>query len=119
MADAPTPEQRRRVARLSDHEAATDAPSLVVLTKRLVGSVDALPRAAQLALAADLSQDWGRIWWGCEADRNRGRYSIYRRDTDQIQALHDELDGLLPIAHGAFAAQPATANVTGERNPED
>lgn len=95
MADAPTPEQRRRVARLSAHEAAVAEPSLLVELKRLVAEVDALDRAEQLTLAAELSQDWGRLFYGCVADRNRGRYSIYRRTRAQHQALHDELDALL------------------------
>lgn len=95
MADAPTPEQRRRVARLSAHEAAVATPSLLVQVKRLVDEVDALSRAQQLTLAAQLSQDWGRLFYGCVADRNRGRYSIYRRTRAQLQALHDELDGLV------------------------
>jgi hypothetical protein len=95
MADAPTPEQRRRVARLSAHEAAVETPSLLVEVKRLVAEVDALPRVTQLEHAAALSQDWGRLFYGCTADRNRGRYSIYRRARAQLQALHDELDALL------------------------
>lgn len=95
MADAPTPEQRRRVARLSAHEAAVATPSLLVQVKRLVDQVDALTRPEQLTLAAQLSQDWGRLFYGCAADQNRGRYSIYRRTRAQLQALHDELDGLV------------------------
>jgi hypothetical protein len=95
MADAPTAEQRRRVARLSAHEAAAATPRLLVQVKRLVDQIDALPRATQLAHAAALSQDWGRLFRGCVADRNRGRYSIYRRTRAQLQALHDELDGLV------------------------
>lgn len=95
MAQAPTPEQRRRVARLSAHEAAVATPSLLIEVKRLVDQVDALDRNDQLTLAAQLSQDWGRLFYGCVADRNRGRYSIYRRTRAQLQALHDELDGLV------------------------
>jgi hypothetical protein len=95
MADAPTPEQRRRVARLSAHEAAVATPSLLITVKRLVDEVDALDRAAQLTLAAQLSQDWGRLFYGCVADRNRGRYSIYRRTRAHLQALQDELDALV------------------------
>jgi hypothetical protein len=92
MATAPSPEQRRRVANLSAHEAAVATPSLLVQVKRLVAQIDALPRATQLAHAASLSQDWGRLFFGCVADRNRGRYSIYRRTRAHLQALHAELD---------------------------
>lgn len=95
MADAPTPEQRRRVARLSAYQAGVASPSLLVQVKRLVAQADALDRGDQLTLAAQLSQDWGRLFYGCRADSNRGRYSIYRRTSAQLQALHDELDALL------------------------
>lgn len=95
MAHAPTPEQRRRGARLSAHEAVVATPSLLIQLKRLVAEADALSRATQLTHAAALSQDWGRLFWGCQADRNRGRYSIYRRSRAQLQALHEELDALL------------------------
>lgn len=95
MATAASPEQRRRFARLSSHEAAVATPSLLIQVKRLVDQVDAQPRNDQLTLAAQLSQDWGRLFYGCVADRNRGRYSIYRRTRAQLQALHDELDGLV------------------------
>lgn len=95
MATAASPEQRRRFSRLSAHEAAVATPSLLAQVKRLVAEVDALDREDQLTLAGQLSQDWGRLFWGCVADRNRGRYSIYRRTRAQLQALHDELDGLV------------------------
>lgn len=95
MADAPTPEQRRRVARLSAFEALVDEPTVLIQVKRLVAEVDTLDREDQLTLAAELSQDWGRLFYGCVADTNRGRYSIYRRTSDQLQALHDELDALV------------------------
>lgn len=95
MADAPSPEARRRFARLSAHEAAVDEPSLLIQVKRLVSDADELEAEDLANLASELSQDWGRLFRGCEADRNRARYSIYRRSSAQLQALHDELDALL------------------------
>lgn len=92
MADAPTPEQRRRVAKLSAADAAADEPTLLQQVKRAVAEVDALPREDQLTFAAGLSQDWGRLFRGCEADRNRARYSIYRRSRAQLEALLAELE---------------------------
>lgn len=95
MADAPTPEQRRRVAGLSAHDAQASDPSLLVQVKRLVAEVDTMDVEEQADVAGELSQDWGRLFRGCEADKNRARYSIYRRSRAQLQALHDELESLL------------------------
>lgn len=95
MADAPSPEARRRFVRLTAFEASVAEPSLLVQVKRLVAEVDALDAEAQATLAAELSQDWGRLFRGCTADKNRARYSIYRRPSGQLQALHDELDALV------------------------
>lgn len=95
MATAATPELRRKVARLSQHEAATATTTTLVLVKRLVAAVDALPRATQLAHAHTLTRDWGRLFYGCKADQNRGRFSIYRRTRAELLILHDELDALV------------------------
>lgn len=95
MADAPTPEQRRRVAGLSAHDAQVSDPSLLVQVKRLVAEVDALDVEEQADLAGELSRDWARLFRGCEADKNRARYSIYRRSRAQLTALELELDALV------------------------
>lgn len=95
MADAASPEQRRRFSRLSAFEAQVASPSLLIQVKRLVADVDALDIEEQADLAGELSQDWGRLFRGCTADKNRARFSIYRRSTGQLQALHDELEALL------------------------
>jgi hypothetical protein len=95
MAEAPTPEQRRRVARLSEHEAAVETPTLLIEVKRLVAEVDALDDEEREELVAELGRRWPRLFRGCAADRNRARYSAYRSTRAQLQALHDELDALL------------------------
>lgn len=98
MADAATPELRRKVARLSAHEAAAASPSLLIEVKRLVAEIDALPREDQLTHAATLSADgydWGRLFRGCVADRNRGRFSIYRRSRAHLTALQAALEAIL------------------------
>lgn len=95
VADAPTPEQRRRVATLSAAEAALAEPPLLVQVKLLVNEVDARTAEEQTDIAAQLSQDWGRLFRGCRADRNRARYSIYRRSRAQLGALQAELDAIL------------------------
>ena len=95
MADAATPELRRKVAGLSAYEAAVADPSLLILVKRLVAEVDEMSAEDRATLAAELSQDWGRLFRGCRADTNRARFSIYRRSSAQLQALHDELDALV------------------------
>lgn len=95
MADAPTPEQRRRVASLTASEAAQEEPGLLVQVKLLVAEVDEMPAEDQATLAAELSQDWGRLFRGCRADKNRARYSIYRRSRAQLEALQSELDALV------------------------
>jgi hypothetical protein len=68
---------------------------VLVQVKRLVAEVDLLDIEAQADLALELSQDWGRLFRGCEADKNRARYSIYRRPRAQLQALQAELDALV------------------------
>lgn len=95
MAGAASPEARRRFVRLTAYEAQVDEPTLLVRVKRLVSEVDVLPAEDRAELAAELSQDWGRLFRGCHADTNRARYSIYRRSQAQLQALHDELDALV------------------------
>ena len=95
MADAPTPEQRRRVARLSAADAAAAEPTLLQQVKRAVAEVDALDAESQATIAAGLSQDWGRLFRGCTADKNRSRYSIYRRTRAQLTALLAELETAL------------------------
>lgn len=95
MGLAVSTEQRRKVARLSAHEAAVAVPSLLIETKRLVDEIDQLPREDQLTHAATLSNDWGRLFYGCQADKNAARFAIYRRQRSQIQLLHDELDAIV------------------------
>jgi uncharacterized lipoprotein len=95
MADAPSPEARRRFVRLTAFEAQVAEPTILVEVKRLVAEVDALDIEAQADLAGELSQDWGRLFRGCEADKNRARYSIYKRSSAQLQALQVELDALV------------------------
>lgn len=95
MADAVSPEARRRFVRLTAFEAQVDDPSLLVRIKRLVDEVDEMDAGDRATLAAELSNDWGRLFRGCRADTNRARYSIYRRQTSQLQLLHDELDELV------------------------
>lgn len=95
MADAPTPEQRRRVARLSAADAAAEEPNLLQQVKLAVAEVDALDAEEQTELVDGLSQDWGRLFRGCTADKNRARYSIYRRARAQLEELLDELETAL------------------------
>lgn len=102
MADAPTPEQRRRVASLSAAESAMAEPPLVVQVKLLVAEVDAMAAEDRSDLVAafrlrcvELSQDWSRLFQGCKSDMNRARYSIYRRSRAQLEALYTELDALV------------------------
>lgn len=117
MADAPTPEQRRRVARLSAHEAAVATPSLLIQVKRLVAEVDALTPQERASIAAALGQDWGRLFRGCRADFNRGRYSIYRRTRAQLEALRTALDAMLsPIQLVGHTISQAAATDTFSMN---
>lgn len=95
MADAVSPEARRRFVRLTAFEAQVADPSLLVQVKRLVAQVDAMADVDRETVMDGLSNDWYRMFAGCTADKNRSRYSIYKRPRGQLQALHDELDALV------------------------
>jgi len=83
---------RRKVARISQFDAATSAPTTLTLVKRLVALVDALPRVNQLTVANALTRDWGRLFYGAKADQHRARFKIYRRTRAELLLLHAELD---------------------------
>jgi hypothetical protein len=98
LAQAGSAEQRRRFSRISAHETAVASPSVLIQVKRKVAAIDAMARATQLTHAATLNatSDWGRLFFGCEADRNRGRYSIYRRTRAHHVALLAALTLIVP-----------------------